>query len=206
MSVRRAPSPDLPDLIARAQAGDREAWAELYRRYQPLLLRYIRYRTPNWHSAEDIASEVWERAVLYLKDRYVWRGRDLSGWLVTLAANRILAWRASSYSRRMIVNSDLPVFEYTPDRGYCEEETSSATAAIEVWKTVLGQAIDMLTPAQRTVIQRIFYEGWGWDEAGRYSCPSRAIMVLRRILTASPSAAIGTADVLDQGRVLAGVA
>ncbi len=47
---------DLDDVIARARGGDEAAFTVLFRRFQPLLLRYLQGVAI---ASEDLASEVW---------------------------------------------------------------------------------------------------------------------------------------------------
>jgi RNA polymerase sigma factor (sigma-70 family) len=57
---------DLPtaELVALAQAGRREAFGPLYRRYGRRVLTYaVRVCDGEWAMAEDVASEVWARAM-----------------------------------------------------------------------------------------------------------------------------------------------
>ena len=55
-------------IVTRWQAGDREAFATLYRRFEPLLLIRVR-RSRVWPllaefaSPEDLVQEVWSRVV-----------------------------------------------------------------------------------------------------------------------------------------------
>src|SRR5579884_547945 len=45
------------DIVSRAQAGDHEAFGELYDRYVDVVYRYIYYRVSNATLAEDLTSE-----------------------------------------------------------------------------------------------------------------------------------------------------
>jgi len=49
------------EVLERAQGGDVEAFAELYRQTQPMLVRYLRVTTGQ--QAEDIASQTWVRVI-----------------------------------------------------------------------------------------------------------------------------------------------
>jgi RNA polymerase sigma-70 factor (ECF subfamily) len=46
------------NLITRAQAGDEQAFAQIWRRHQPSLLRYLEIVSGR-HAAEDVAADTW---------------------------------------------------------------------------------------------------------------------------------------------------
>lgn len=81
-------------LMARAQAGDPDAFAALYRHYARDVTRYTRARLPD-AEADDTASGVWERA---WAGRHTYRPQATGGvraWLLRIAANLTVdRWRA----------------------------------------------------------------------------------------------------------------
>lgn len=72
-------------VLERAARGDRDAHAELWRIYQPPLLRYLRTRAVP--SAEDVASTVWVDVASSIS-RFVGDGDDFRKWLFTIAHRR----------------------------------------------------------------------------------------------------------------------
>ncbi len=103
MDVRPSPSRDVEDgfvdgqdtsptvrlglVVARAQAGDDDAFRVLYRAVQPGLLRYLRVLVG--HDAEDVASETWAQIA---RDLGTFRGDGdgFRGWAATIARHRAL--------------------------------------------------------------------------------------------------------------------
>lgn len=73
------------DLLARAQRGEEEAFACLFREVQPALLRYLRVIAPE--AADDVAGETWLQVVTGLAG---FRGGEdaFRGWLFTIARHR----------------------------------------------------------------------------------------------------------------------
>src|ERR1700716_4052786 len=73
------------EAIARARAGDAEAWGELYREYAPAIFRFCRRALPTREDAEDATTEVFMK----LQDKLVQYGlpRSFSAWLYKVAAN-----------------------------------------------------------------------------------------------------------------------
>lgn len=78
----------IPDakLIASAQAGDPQAFGELYERYVDQIFRYIRSRVSLEQDAEDLTETVFVRSFESL-DRYEERGHPYSAFLYQVARN-----------------------------------------------------------------------------------------------------------------------
>jgi RNA polymerase sigma-70 factor, ECF subfamily len=72
--------------VAAAQAGDEEAFRQVYRAVQPLLLRYLRVLVED---ADDVASETWLQII---RDLRTFRGDfdGFRGWAATIARHRAL--------------------------------------------------------------------------------------------------------------------
>jgi RNA polymerase sigma-70 factor, ECF subfamily len=113
----RGPSPAPPagpvgeqagimSLVAAAQAGDGEAFGQLYDRYVDVVHRYIAYRVGNHALTEDLTSETFLRALRRITT-YSWQGRDFGAWLVTIARNLIADHFKSNRYRLELSTSDL---------------------------------------------------------------------------------------------------
>lgn len=109
--------PDEDELIARARRGDREAFADLYQRYLPMIYAYVRARVFDDHDAEDLTEQVFLRAYQSL-DRYRGRGWPYSAFLYRVARNLLV-----DHIRRS--RSTLPVeaAEALPDATPSADET-----------------------------------------------------------------------------------
>jgi RNA polymerase sigma-70 factor (ECF subfamily) len=93
-------------LVAAAQAGDGEAFGQLYDRYVDVVHRYIAYRVTSHALAEDLTSETFLRALRRITS-YTWQGRDFGAWLVTIARNLIADHFKSSRYKLELATSDL---------------------------------------------------------------------------------------------------
>jgi len=73
------------EAIARARAGDAEAWGELYREYAPAIFRFCRRALPTREDAEDATMEIFMK----LRDKLGQydESRSFSAWLYKVAAN-----------------------------------------------------------------------------------------------------------------------
>lgn len=90
MTANVLPSPPTDgDLIRRCQAGDREAFGELYRRYLSAIYGYIRLRVDSERDAEDLTEMVFERSFEAL-GRYQERGAPFAAFLYKVARHLVV--------------------------------------------------------------------------------------------------------------------
>ena len=73
------------EAIARARAGDAEAWGELYREYAPAIFRFCRRAMPTREDAEDATMEIFMKLKSKLSQYDA--TRSFSAWLYKVAAN-----------------------------------------------------------------------------------------------------------------------
>lgn len=107
-AARPAPGGDLVrDILERAQAGDRQAFAELYDRYFKTVYNYVYLRVAgNRALAEDITSETFLRALRRL-DSFSYTGKDPAGWFITIARNILLDHVKSARARFEVPTADM---------------------------------------------------------------------------------------------------
>jgi RNA polymerase sigma-70 factor, ECF subfamily len=136
-------------LVALAQAGDHDAYAELYALYSPKMLRYFRYHLQGQaHLAEDLASEVVIRGWSKI-DTYQRSGVPFSAWLYRIAHNRLIDHRRAQRA------SFVPLDQLESDTGNqpaMDERGFDQTLNRET----LRAALDGLTGDQREVIVHRF--------------------------------------------------
>src|SRR5262250_1196818 len=73
------------DAIARARAGDADAWGDLYRDYAPAIFRFCRRAMPTREDAEDATMEIFMK--LRGKLSQYDTTRSFTAWLYKVAAN-----------------------------------------------------------------------------------------------------------------------
>jgi RNA polymerase sigma-70 factor (ECF subfamily) len=88
---------DFETVLAAARRGDGRAAEQLFRAYQPMLLRYLRVHERR--AAEDIAGEVWLAAAAALPE---FHGTEAGfrSWLFTVARRRVIDHRRRGIRRR----------------------------------------------------------------------------------------------------------
>jgi RNA polymerase sigma-70 factor (ECF subfamily) len=129
-------------LLIEAAQADPARFVEIYERNVHRIYAFVSRRTRNRAAAEDITSQVFERALASI-GRFEWRGLPVSVWLFRIAANALADyWRERSHS------ADEPPPD-VPDVRELED--------IER-RIALYREVDRLPDAQRHVIEMRFVE------------------------------------------------
>lgn len=149
-AVSAAP-PDEEALVARAQAGDAQAFAELVERYERKIYRLARHITGNDEDAEDVLQEAFLKAYENLPG---FQGQSkFYTWLVRIAVNEALMKLRRRKTGKMVsldetidtgeetMAREIAVWEDNPEEQYSREEL----------RRILEEAIETLPPLYRTV-------------------------------------------------------
>lgn len=88
---------DFPALLAAAVQGEQRALTEIYRAYQPRLLRYLSAQEPGM--ADDLAADTW-LAVARGLGRFRGDEAGFRGWIFTIARHRVIEHRRRNMRRR----------------------------------------------------------------------------------------------------------
>ena len=80
---------DEQSLVRRAQAQDRDAFAELYEAYFDKIYRYIVLKIGDRTEAEDMTQQVFLKALKSLST-YKWKDVPFSAWLYRIAHNQVV--------------------------------------------------------------------------------------------------------------------
>ncbi len=178
-------------IVSRAQAGDAEAFGELYDRYSTMIYRYVAYRCGNVSLAEDLTSETFLRALRRISS-YTWQGRDFGAWLVTIARNLLTDHYKSSRYRLEVATSDL--IEAGADRA---QEGPEGEVLAGLTNAALIDAVKQLNDEQQECIVMRFLQGMsvaetalalGKNEGAIKALQYRAVKALGRLLPAELAA------------------
>ena len=140
-------------LIQRARQGDLAAVSELYNLHVDRIYQYVRYRTGDDQTAEDITAEVFLRAIESLGS-YNDQGAPFIAWLYRIAQARIVDfWRSSK--RRQTAPLDDPLLQ---DGLVATDEDIDVDF---LQHQSLQSALEQLTDEQQNVIILKFVQGLG---------------------------------------------
>ncbi|HXZ19205.1 MAG TPA: sigma-70 family RNA polymerase sigma factor, partial [Candidatus Acidoferrales bacterium] len=148
---------DLAATVARARAGDREAWGELYRLFAGPLFRFCRRVLPTREDAEDAAMDVFMK--LKSKLGQYDPQRPFSAWLYKVAANH--CW---DLLRRRKIRQDLETEDAEtlplehPDPGQLDQVISEQTSG------GVRQALGRLSDRARMALVLRYYADMSYDE------------------------------------------
>jgi RNA polymerase sigma-70 factor, ECF subfamily len=149
-------------LVERAQAGDAEAFGELYDRYVDAVYRYISYRVGSRQLAEDLTSETFLRALRRISS-FTWQGRDVGAWFVTIARNLVADHYKSSRYRLEMTTDDV-----TETGARLDTADSPEGAVIDsMTNKVLLEAVKQLNPEQQECIALRFLQGLSVAETAK---------------------------------------
>ncbi|MDX6216589.1 MAG: polymerase sigma-70 factor, subfamily [Frankiales bacterium] len=176
-------------LVERAQAGDADAFGELYDRYVDQVYRYIAYRVGSSQLAEDLTSETFLRALRRIGS-FTWQGRDVGAWFVTIARNLIADHYKSGRYRLELTTDD--VSESAGSVGKAPTISGPEAEVLEAMQNkVLLEAIKKLNAEQQECIVLRFLQSlsvsetaqiMGKNEGAIKALQYRAIRTLGRLL------------------------
>ena len=133
---------DFEDRLRAAQKGDGDAFAAIWRQFQPGLLRYLKVKAAP--VAEDLAADVWTRVVRALP---AFKGDEQSfkAWLYTTARNRLTDWYRSN--QRLMEGVEISRFADMAADYHVEQEAADRLAT-DAALALIGQ----LPPAQAEAV------------------------------------------------------
>jgi RNA polymerase sigma-70 factor, ECF subfamily len=143
--------------VARARAGDADAWGELYRQYAPAIFRFCRRAMPTREDAEDATMDIFLKVKQKLSQYDA--SRPFGAWLYTVAANH--CW---DLLRRRKVRQDLETGDVEeiplqhPDPGQLERLIDERTGQ------QVRRALDKLPARSRMALVLRYYADMSYDE------------------------------------------
>ena len=141
-------SMNMPRLLEKAKTGDSAAIAELYQLHVDSVYRYIYYRVPTSHDAEDLTGEVFTIMVQDLSN-YEWTGAPFEAWLYRIAAARI-----ADFYRKNNRQPQVELQDSITDRQLLPEEQLEEVQEVET----LRQMMNQLSPMDQTILILRFIE------------------------------------------------
>jgi RNA polymerase sigma-70 factor (ECF subfamily) len=105
VAIGKGSDVDELQLIEQAKT-DKEAFGQLYERYNKQISSYIYYRVGNSHDAEDLTTRVFMRAMQHIP-HYEDQGVPFSAWLYRIARNLVANWHRDQNRRQMLSLEDM---------------------------------------------------------------------------------------------------
>jgi RNA polymerase sigma-70 factor (ECF subfamily) len=155
----RMPLTNERQLVLQAQAGNAEAFGQLYDAYMERIYRFVYFRVEDQQTAEDLTSKVFLRAWNNL-DRFRLGGTPYLAWLYTIAHNAVI----DHYRTRKVTTPLEDVRLSQPD--YAEVVENDIDFAVEM--SSIKSAMQTLTDDQQQVLTLKFIEGMSNDEIARH--------------------------------------
>ena len=166
----------------RVRAGDLDAWEELVRRYNPLVIAVARSHGLAASDLEDCAQQTW--LALYIAREKIKDPLRIPAWLIRVAkrgAQRIQLRMKARHSAEELFDPVQPTS--SPEEQYVQ--------ALEAAR--LQRALELLDPRCRLLLARLFLtdDNWSYEEVARDlglatnslgSIRSRCLKRLRKIL------------------------
>ena len=144
-------------IVARARAGDAEAWGDLYREFAPAIFRFCRRALPTREDAEDATMEIFIKIRDKL-DQYD-ANRPFSSWLYKVAANHCWDMLRRRKIRQDKETDDLETLPLEhPDPSQLDQLIEKRTSE-EVRK-----ALDQLGSRARMALVLRYYSDMSYDE------------------------------------------
>jgi len=138
-TVRKADASAAEQVLIEAAQRDRRHFADLYEGNFERVYAFIARRVRHREEAEDLTSEVFQRALAKL-DRYEWRGLPFCAWLYRIAANAI-----ADHAHRTMREAELP-----PDVA----DDGASLEEIEEGARLFRLVGDLPADQQRVVVMR----------------------------------------------------
>ena len=162
---------DEETLVRGLNSRDPEAWAILYEECFPKIYRYVFVRIRNQAEAEDLAEQVFLKAI-ESGHGFKWRGAPVSSWLFRIARNLVIDYWRTDKSKR-----NQPIDEYiVNDKDDDPQDAAQKNSDIQR----LIEAVGQLTRAQREVIELRFAGEMSTAEVARILGKSQgAVKVLQ---------------------------
>lgn len=150
------------DALARARAGDQDAWTALYEAFTPLMERCVARYGGRAADAEGIVQDAWSRVVVWIQDP-AHTVRSVKGWLVRTVCNQ---WIDSLRRKKA---RGVPS-RYQPPTGFepaADKRPSPASALVhrEI-EGIFAEVLTRLSPTEREIIRLVAELGMDSRAAG----------------------------------------
>jgi RNA polymerase sigma-70 factor (ECF subfamily) len=156
-------------LISKVQAGDKQAFRELYENYYSRIYSMALSIMKSPEEAEEVVQESFVKAYLGIKN---FKGESsFYTWLYRITRNMAIDVKRR-LARRVLPSLEEPEFDrISSEDGILNSVTVSADQQLETKQSlgVLGRALAKLSEEHRSVLLMREVEGFSYDEISRIS-------------------------------------
>src|SRR3984957_18664494 len=146
-------------IVARARAGDAEAWGELYREYAPAIFRFCRRALPTREDAEDATMDIFAKLMRDNRLLQYDQSRSFTACLYKVAANHcwdVLRRRKTRQDKETEDLENVPLEHPDPSQldKLIEQRTSEE----------VRRALEKLGSRARMALVMRYYSDMSYDE------------------------------------------
>ncbi len=161
---------ELSELVKRAVSGKREYMDELIKQVQPRVRAYILRCTLNEHLTEDILQETMLQLLVSIKS--LKHPERFWPWIYKIASNKIIAHFRKNKRRPSIQFSEIE--EHLLESALQDTHNTGDKTALNELHVIILNAMDKLTPVQRSVLSLRCFESMQYQEIASATGCSKA--------------------------------
>ena len=148
-------------LIEKARKGDVLAFEKIYKRYGPIIFRFLYWKTSDIETTKDLVQEVFLKAFKKIKKFKIKKGIPISCWLLRIARNTVIDFYRTSKTTYSLEAIEEPVLKLTSN-----EPSPFQVTQRNFENRILKEALKKLPEIQSEVIVLRFIEGLSSKEVG----------------------------------------
>ncbi len=141
------------ELITQYRNGSTEAFGTLYDMYVRRIYDFIYYKTHHTHTAEDLTSQTFMKALEHINDFDLSKG-SFSSWLYTIARNTVIDFYRSKKEEKNIDD----VWDLS------EDSSIEKDADISIQISALEPYIKKLSSVQRDILTMRVWQDMSYNE------------------------------------------
>ncbi len=149
-------------LIKKAKKGDVLAFEKIYKKYGPIVFRFLYWKTSDIETTKDLVQEVFLKAFKKIKKFKIKKGIPISCWILRIARNTVIDFYRTSKTTYSLESIEEPVLKLTSN-----EPSPFQVTQRNFESQVIREALKKLPEIQSEVIVLRFIEGLSSKEVGK---------------------------------------
>ncbi len=139
--------------LIKATQKNKEAFTPLYLNYKPHIISFFSYRVSDKQSAEELTSEVFEKALTGI-DNYQWQGIPFSAWLFRIARNTLVDfYRRNEKNKKVSPIND-------EEQPITDNKTPLEHNEVMASEDLLYKVLQELPSREMNIIYMKFFDGY----------------------------------------------